>query len=64
MEFSVAESLLSQFNFIISPQVLLTFCDYVSKARINDFEDYLKKLNTKIIGFNNSSYLTRGFILK
>ena len=64
MEFAVAKSVLSQFSFITTPQILLTFCDYVSKTRKKDFEDYLKKLNAKIIGFNNSSYLTRGFILK
>lgn len=64
MDFSVVKSVLSQFSFITAPQVLLTFCDYVPKTRTNDFEDYLNKLNAKIIGFNNSSYLTRGFILK
>ena len=64
MDFSVAESVLSQFSFITKPKILLTFCDYVSKIRINDFEVYLKNLNTCIIGLNNSSNLSRGFILK
>ena len=64
MDFSIAESVLSQFSFMNTPQILLTFCDYVSKTRINDFEVYLKKLNTCIIGLNNSSNLSRGFILK
>ena len=64
MDFSIAESVLSQFSFITKPKILLTFCDYVSKTRINDFEVYLKKLNTCIIGLNNSSNLSRGFILK
>lgn len=54
MDFSIAESVLSQFSFMNTPQILLTFCDYVSKTRINDFEVYLKKLNTCIIGLNNS----------
>ena len=64
MDFSIAESVLSQFSFITKPKILLTFCDYVSKIRINDFEVYLKNLNTCIIGLNNSSNLSRGFILK
>lgn len=64
MDFSIAESLLSQFSFMNTPQILLTFCDYVSKSRIIEFESYLKKLNAFIIGFNNSSNLSRGFILK
>ena len=64
MDFSIAESVLSQFSFITKPKILLTFCDYVSKTRISDFEVYLKKLNTCIIGLNNSSNLSRGFILK
>lgn len=64
MDFSVVKSVLSQFSFITIPQVLLTFCDYVPKTRTNDFEDFLNNLNAKIIGFNNSSYLTKGFILK
>lgn len=64
MDFSIAESVLSQFSFITKPKILLTFCDYVSKTRINDFEVYLKKQNACIIGLNNSSNLSRGFILK
>ncbi len=64
MDFSIAESLLSQFSFMNTPQILLTFCDYVSKSRIIEFESYLKKLNAFIIGFNNSSNFSRGFILK
>jgi len=64
MEFSIVESVLSQFSFMNSRQILLTFCDYVSKSRIIEFESYLKKLNASIIGFNNSSNLSRGFILK
>lgn len=64
MEYSVAKSVLVQFSFITIPKVLLTFCDYVSKARINDFEVYLKKQNACIIGLNNSSNLSRGLILK
>ena len=64
MEFSIVESVLSQFSFMNTPQILLTFCDYVSKSRIIEFESYLKKLNASIIGFNNSSNLSRGFILK
>ena len=64
MDFYIAESVLSQFSFITKPKILLTFCDYVSKTRINDFEVYLKKLNTCIIGLNNASNLSRGFILK
>lgn len=64
MDFSIAESVLSQFSFMNTPQILLTFCDYVSKTRINDFEVYLKKQNACIIGLNNSSNLSRGFILK
>lgn len=64
MDFSIAGSVLSQFSFMNAPQVLLTFCDYVSKIRIIEFEVYLKKLNTCIIGLNNSSNLSRGFILK
>ena len=64
MDFSIAGSVLSQFSFITKPKILLTFCDYVSKTRINDFEVNLKKLNTYIIGLNNSSNLSRGFILK
>ena len=64
MDFSIAESILSQFSFMNTPQILLTFCDYVSKTRIIEFESYLKKLNAFIIGFNNSFNLCRGFILK
>ena len=64
MDFYIAESVLSQFSFITKPKILLTFCDYVSKTRINDFEVYLKKQNACIIGLNNSSNLSRGFILK
>ena len=64
MDFSIAESVLSQFSFITKSKLLLTFCDYVSKTRISDFEVYLKKLNTCIIGLNNFSNLSRGFILK
>ena len=64
MDFSIAKSVLSQFSFITKPKILLTFCDYVSKTRINEFESYLKKLNASIIGFNNSSNLSGGFILK
>ena len=64
MDFSIAESILSQFSFITTPQILLTFCDYVSKTRTTDFEAYLKKKNASIIGLNNSSNLSRGFILK
>ncbi|MCI6826695.1 MAG: hypothetical protein MR937_05195 [Spirochaetia bacterium] len=64
MDFYIAESVLSQFSFITKPKILLTFCDYVSKTRINDFEFYLKKQNACIIGLNNSSNLSRGFILK
>lgn len=64
MDFSIAESVLSQFSFITKPKILLTFCDYVSKTRINGFEIYLKKQNACIIGLNNSSNLSRGFILK
>ena len=64
MDFSIAESVLSQFSFMNTPQILLTFCDYVSKTRINDFEFYHKKQNACIIGLNNSSNLSRGFILK
>ena len=64
MEFSIVESVLSQFSFMNTPQIILTFCDYVSKSRIIEFESYFKKLNASIIGFNNSSNLSRGFILK
>ena len=64
MDFSIAGAVLSQFSFITNPKILLTFCDYVSKTRINDFEVYLKKENACIIGLNNSSNLSRGFILK
>ena len=64
MDFSIVESVLSQFSFITKPKILLTFCDYVSKTRINDFEVNLKKQNACIIGLNNSSNLSRGFILK
>ena len=64
MDFSVVDTVLSQFSFITSPQVILTFCDYAPKTRIRDFEKYLIKSKTTVIGFNNSSYLTRGFNLK
>jgi flagellar biosynthesis GTPase FlhF len=64
MEFSIVESVLSQFSFMNTPKILLTFCDYVSKSRIIEFESYLKNLNASIIGFNNSPNLSRGFILK
>ena len=64
MDFYIAESVLSQFSFITKPKILLTFCDYVSKTRINDFEVNLKKQNACIIGLNNSSNLSIGFILK
>ncbi len=67
MDFSVAEDTISLFNNMTTPQspkVLLTFCDYVKKTRINDFEELLNKLNAEVIGFNTAAYLHRGLILK
>nr|MCR5762428.1 hypothetical protein [Treponema sp.] len=67
MDFSVAENTISLFNNMtspLSPKVLLTFCDYVKKAKVRDFEGLLNKLNVQVIGFNMSAYLHRGLIMK
>lgn len=67
MDFSVAENVLSRFSFIESPKIILTFCDYVSKKRINDFDNtltQLNQLNAKVIGLNGSFYLNKGLVLK
>ena len=60
MDYEVVKKILDQYHFFNAFNIILTFCDFVSKERIESFSSFISNHKGKLIGINKSWNLNRG----